>query len=338
MKDGRTLPSESYTKRARLQSRTIEDIIDPGRVLNHLAQGATVVLQALHRYWEPVTRFCRELELDLTHPVQINIYLTPPASRGLDVHYDTHDVFVLQVAGAKHWKVYGSAIDLPLAHQRRKGSYPEPGEAQIDIELAPGDCLYIPRGFLHAAETATSESAHMTVGILTYTWMDVLKAATEKATNEVFLRDALPPGFAHAPADMESRARAVMKEVAAWIERSPVDELMESVAERFWSGRPPLLTGQLQEVLAIDRLGDDSLVRRRAGAVCRLALEGDELVALLGDRRLSMPAHVEGVMRQILDCSEFKIDELASHLDGPSRIVLVRRLIMEGLLEQTPSD
>lgn len=336
VKEGHTLSSDSYTKTARMQSRRVDDIIDAARVYAHFGDGATIVLQALHRYWEPLFHFCRELETVLTHPVQVNTYLTPPRARGLDVHYDTHDVFVLQVSGSKMWKVYGCAVDLPLGHQRRKGSFPDPGDPQIDVELKPGDCLYIPRGFLHAAETAESESTHMTVGILVYRWMDVLRSALDRAEDELFMRAALPPGFAHDPEALAREIPQKLEEVGRWLAALDPLTMAGAFSDKFWGGRPPLLTGQLQQMLMLDEIRDDSLVRQRRGAVCKLKLEGEDVIVLLGDRRLRMPAHVAPALEKLLDSAEVKVGDLDSVLDGESRIVLVRRLVTEGLVEQVP--
>lgn len=148
--------------------------------------------------------------------MQVNVYLTPPSSRGLDIHYDTHDVFVLQVSGVKHWAVYGEAIHYPLAHQKREGKITDPGEAQIDVELKPGDCLYIPRGFLHGAETVERESAHLTIGILSYTWRDVIGALMGDVDHQVFLRESLPPGFARANEKLLEQIPAKLQEFARW--------------------------------------------------------------------------------------------------------------------------
>ena len=46
--------------------------------------------------------------------MQANAYLTPAGAAGLAPHHDTHDVFVLQVAGAKHWTVRAPVVDTPL--------------------------------------------------------------------------------------------------------------------------------------------------------------------------------------------------------------------------------
>jgi hypothetical protein len=59
-------------------------------------------------------------------------------------------------------------------------------------------------------------------------------------------------------------------------------------------------------------------------------------MALLGDRRLEMPARLEPAMRRIAalpEDAELTVRDLAPHLPHRgSRVVLVRRLIREGLL------
>ena len=69
--------------------------------------GATLVLQGLHRLWPAADRLRRRpAHRELGTPVQINAYLTPPEQPRFATHYDTHAVFVLQVAGRKHWRVH----------------------------------------------------------------------------------------------------------------------------------------------------------------------------------------------------------------------------------------
>src|ERR671934_861260 len=106
VKEGRQLDPRSYTRSGRVGGQPVDDLADPGRVYEQFHGGATIVLQSLHRFWPPLVRLGRDLELALTHPVQVNAYVTPPASRGLGVHRDRHDVFVLQVYGCKRWDVH----------------------------------------------------------------------------------------------------------------------------------------------------------------------------------------------------------------------------------------
>jgi ribosomal protein L16 Arg81 hydroxylase len=337
VKDGKPLPPSAYTRSGRMGSVPLADLADPGKVFDQFAGGATIVLQSLQRYWPPLTAFSRQLELFLTHPVQVNAYLTPPASRGLGVHHDTHDVFVLQVHGRKLWQVWDAAVPFPLAHHKKLPPGAEsPTEApQVDAELGPGDCLYVPRGFRHAARTAATASLHLTVGMLTRNWNDLLREVVELATEEAWFRESLPVGFASDPAGLEDSLADRVAELRRFLDKVDLGRVADRAARRFWANRPPSLQGQLRQLLTLDELDDATEVRRRPGATCRLRITGDRLELLLGDRTLTMPAHLEPAVRQLVEADRCTAAELAGHLDEPSRLVLVRRLVREGLLQPT---
>jgi len=335
VKDGKPLPPSAYTKSGRMGSVPLADLADPGKIFDQFHAGATIVLQSLQRYWPPLTELSRQLELFFTHPVQVNAYLTPPASRGLGVHHDTHDVFVLQVHGRKLWQVWDAAVPFPLAHQKQLPPGAEsPTEApQVDAELAPGDCLYVPRGFRHAARTAETASLHLTVGMLTRNWNDLLREVVELATEEAWFRESLPVGFANDPATLEGSLADRVEELRRFLDKVDLAKVADRAGRRFWANRPPPLEGQLRALLSLDELDDVTVVRRRPGAAARLRVAGGRLELLLGDRTLTMPATLEPAVRQVLDADELTPGELAGHLDGPSRLVLVRRLVREGLLQ-----
>jgi lysine-specific demethylase/histidyl-hydroxylase NO66 len=337
VKDGKPLPPKAYTKSGRVGSQPLSDLADPGKVFDQFHGGATIVLQSLHRSWAPLTTFSRELELFLTHPVQVNAYLTPPSSRGLGVHHDTHDVFVLQVHGRKLWQVWDAAVPFPLAHQKQLPPGAEaPAEApEVEAELAPGDCLYVPRGFRHAARTAETASLHLTVGMLTRNWNDLLREVVELATEEAWFREGLPVGYAADPDALAASLAERVAELRRFLDKVDLGRVADRASRSFWSNRPPPLQGQLRQLLALGELDDATEVRRRPGATCRLRVAGDRLELLLGDRTLTMPATLEPAVRQLLDAGRLTAADLAGHLDGPSRLVLVRRLVREGLLQPT---
>jgi bifunctional lysine-specific demethylase and histidyl-hydroxylase NO66 len=319
VREGRQLDRRSYTRSGRVGGQPVDDLADPRRVYELFYGGATIVLQSLHRFWPPLSRFGRDLELALTHPVQVNAYITPPSSRGLGVHRDEHDVFVLQVHGRKRWDVHD-----------RDG---EPGDRLIVAELAPGDCLYIPQRHPHAAWTAAAASVHLTVGVVPTTWADALRRTVAAAVEDALSGEPLPAGFAADPAALTAGMAEQLAEVRQRLDKLDPGAIAVAAADRFWSSRPPLLTGQLQQLLALEEIGEDTVVRRRPGAVCRLRQRGDRLEVLLGDRVLRMPARLDPVMRLILASDRLAVADLAAQLDPPSRLVLVRRLVREGLLE-----
>jgi lysine-specific demethylase/histidyl-hydroxylase NO66 len=332
VRDGQALPRSSYTRQGTLGGQRLTDLPDVGRVFHHFDAGATIVLQGVHRYWEPVARFCRDLEWFLTQPVQANAYLTPPAASGLRVHHDTHDVFALQTHGRKQWVTYDPLVDHPLASQGWSPELGDPGEPTLDVTLRPGDCLYLPRGTLHAARTVDAASLHLTVGIRSVTWQDAFRRVVTQAAEEVSFREALPAGFAHDPDAFAATVAARLKGMAAWVEERDAGELAAEMAGEFWSARPPLLEGQLRQLLELDDLDDDTAVQRRPGAVCQLREVGGRLLVQLGDRRLEMPAELAPVLRRVLERGRLRVGDLADLLDADSRLVLVRRLVREGLL------
>lgn len=319
VKEGKQLDPRSYTRSGRVGGQPVDDLADPGCVYEYFHAGATIVLQSLHRFWPPLARLSRDLELALTHPVQVNAYITPPASRGLGIHHDEHDVFVLQVYGRKRWDVHDPDG--------------RPEDRLIVAELAPGDCLYIPQRFPHAAWTAQTASVHLTVGVVPTTWADVLRRAVTSAVEGALSGASLPAGFAVDPAALTGGVAEQLGEVRRRLDKLDPAAIAVAAADRFWSSRPPILTGQLQQLLALDEIGEDTVVRRRPGAVCRLREREDRLEVLLGDRALHMPARLAPVMGAILASDRLAVADLAVHLDPPSRLVLVRRLIREGLLE-----
>jgi lysine-specific demethylase/histidyl-hydroxylase NO66 len=324
VKEGRQLDRRSYTRPGRVGGQPVDDLADPRRVYELFDGGATIVLQSLHRFWPPLSRLARDLELALTHPVQVNAYVTPPASQGLGVHHDEHDVFVLQVHGRKRWDVHD-----PDGTQ---------GDRLVEAELAPGDCLYIPQRFPHAAWTAATASVHLTVGVVPTTWGDVLRRAVTSVLEDALSGEPLPAGFAADPAALTAGVAEQLAEVRHRLDKLDPGALAEAAADRFWSSRPPLLAGQLQQLLSLDEIGDGTVVRRRPGAVCRLRQRGDRLEVLLGDRTLRMPARLAPAMRRIVASDRLAVGDLAGQLDPPSRLVLVRRLVREGLLESLPSS
>jgi lysine-specific demethylase/histidyl-hydroxylase NO66 len=327
VKDGDTLPVESYTKRGRTGSVTMAGIIDPAKAFRLFEQGATIVLQGMHRYWPPVALLCRELEAHLGHATQANAYITPPGARGLAVHQDSHDVFVLQAFGSKHWEVFAR-------QNASEGETAGPGRPELSAELRPGECLYLPKGTPHAARAQRAASGHLTVGVLSTTWADVVGAALAQVRKEPQLDEALPIGYQNDPAALGGAIRDRLEETHRLIDKLDSAVLANEMIRRFHTTRPAHLSGQLVDLVALDQLGDHTVLARRRGSICVMTVRDDRLAVLLGDRELSMPGWLEPVMAFIAGASRFRPADLAPFVaDADSRLVLSRRLIREGLLE-----
>jgi Cupin superfamily protein len=295
---------------------------DVERVLSEFEQGATIVIQGLHLNRAETAAFCRELEGAVGHSVQANAYYTPRGSQGLAVHHDTHDVFVLQISGEKRWLVYEPVLDLPLKEQRYRAELGAPGEPMIDTVLAPGDTLYLPRGWLHEARTSTVDSLHLTVGINVYTWLDAFNDSLGDVEDELAFRRSVDAGEP-APAELlellgaRLTAEAVGRRKSARLERR----------------RRPVLDGQLTQLRALGELTLSTVVERRPTVLAAVEEDGEGLALVFHGKRLLLPARLREEAGFLAENDEpFAAADLPGRLDEPGRLVLVRRLVREGFL------
>lgn len=356
VRDGETLPVSSVTRSVMSGDRRISDMADPDRVREHFTDGATLVLQSLHRSHPPLVRFCRELADELGHPTQCNAYITPPGSQGFAAHHDTHDVFVLQVDGCKRWNIYPPVHPLPLADQSGAGRdedgrlIAEDASPLLSVELQPGDALYLPRGYVHAAETAEARSIHLTIGVLVHRWHDLLRDLVTLAGRELSFREALPLSTACVGSDNSTDrldVAAFLRRTAEWVEKADPDGLAALVRERLGRGRPVEPLGPLAAQRGVEEFDPDTLVRLRSGVSWTLDLDADEdrVVLRLPDRDVSMPRATETALRLALSGAPVCARELSTltaaststgrqdaWLDVSGAVVLLRRLLREGAL------
>jgi len=319
VKAGEQIPESAYTRSGTTGSKPVTGMADPARVFGLFEQGATIVLQGLHRFHEPVTRFCRDLEVELGHPCQANAYITPPGAQGLELHDDPHDVFVLQAFGTKSWEVHEAPG--------------EPEREPIRAEIRPGDCIYMPTGTPHAASTQRSLSGHLTIGVHVVAWKDVLRDAMKALEADPSLAEPIPAGWTADPEAFERELRERLAQAGSALSNLDTREIVDARLERFLSTRLPLLRGGLTDQVLVEDVTDDTRFGRREGSILVLRTRDDTLIALLGDRRLEMPAWLEPAMRRIGDSPSFRLGELANVVpDRESRAVLARRLVREGLL------
>jgi bifunctional lysine-specific demethylase and histidyl-hydroxylase NO66 len=320
VKVGEQIPESSYTRSGRTGSREVSGIADPARVAALFEDGATIVLQGLHRWSEAVARFCRDLELDLGHPCQVNAYVTPPGAQGLDRHEDAHDVFVLQAFGRKHWEVHAAP------HEEARDP--------LQVEVTSGATIYMPAGTPHSARAQDVLSGHLTVGVHVTPWREVLTGVVGRALEGI--EDPVAAGWTEDLGGFSEELRGRLAALASALGEVDVRTEAGERRERFLSNRAQLARGTISERSAPISVDDATVVARRPGTVCELAVRADRLVVLLGDRRLEMPAWLERAMRPIAGLegdAELTVGDLAPDLAARAgRAVLVRRLIREGLL------
>jgi hypothetical protein len=195
--DGKTLSPESFIgyQESRRRGSAPMTRIRPAEFTKHLQDGATLILDAIDEIHEPITILAADLERVLRARVQVNLYAGWRTSPGFDVHWDGHDVLILQVSGRKHWKVYPMTREHPLPDDPKTDEAKTkvaPREPLWEGMLEDGDFLYIPRGWWHVAIPVDEPTLHLTVGLHHATGLDFAAWFVDRLRESAAVRQDLP--------------------------------------------------------------------------------------------------------------------------------------------------
>lgn len=342
-KDGATLPDKAFTSGGGVGA-AIADQVSDDKLLRLFADGATIVLQGLHRTWPPLLRFSQQLAAELGHPVQVNAYVTPPQNQGFSAHYDTHDVFVLQTQGEKRWRIHEPVLRSPLRDQvgtdRRTGVATAAEEPPLlDVGLRQGDCLYLPRGYLHSATALGEVSVHLTVGVHSWTRhalaQSLVSAAMRRLSEDEAVRQSLPLGVdVGGPAQLSEDLAIVRERLLAVMRDVSADTVAEWMTERARDAQRAAPVAPLAQLAAAEAVGEESVVALRPHLAARLQTLADGRT-VLSSRAGQMPVSFEerAAVTRLLDGGPVRVRDLPGP-EGDAR-ALVRRLLMAGVLLDT---
>jgi ribosomal protein L16 Arg81 hydroxylase len=299
----------------------------------HYRNGATITVQFLHQRWAPLAELCRSMGDELSATVQANVYLTPPAAQGFKPHYDTHDVFIAQVYGAKRWRLYRSPFRLPLDTQRYSMPPEGPGVPDREIELDAGDLLYLPRGIVHDATSADTASLHLTIGATHPTWPGVLHSLIDKASAlDPRYREALPIGFARDPRTARASEQHLANLLADLADimrtESPVVDAARTVRARSW----PALRGHLLDLEGVRSLDLDTPLRRRPDLRWTLTRDRTVISLEFHGKSIRLPGGLASELEFAATGTEFTGREIPGNLDEEGRLTLITALAREGFL------
>jgi ribosomal protein L16 Arg81 hydroxylase len=342
-KQGTVLPAGRFTGSGGTGAEVGDQVADD-KIMQLYADGATLVLQGLHRLWPPLIDFARRLGAELRQPLQVNAYLTPAGNQGFATHYDTHDVFVLQVDGTKRWRVHPPVLTDPLERQAWGGRADEisataDGPPALDVVLAPGDALYLPRGWLHSAAAQDGRSLHLTIGIRALTRYALVEELLALAADDARLRATLPFGLDVSDAEaVEPELTETVEALRDWLLTAEPAAVADRLRARDWPSARPAPISPLAQLDFAAGLTPDSRITVRDGLRWQLVEDGPEhvVVRLIG-RTLRFPSYCAPAIRTALAGGPLRVGDLPLE-DDEDRLVLARRLLREALATPAPTE
>lgn len=181
-------------------SAYVEDFMDVGvarqrlikpSIYGLLHQGATIVLNRLDVFSDFTRDICMQIAQYAGIQTAANAYASFGAEAATPAHWDTHDVFAVQLVGRKNWRLYKPTHELPISSQQSTGHDALIGATpSLEVVLEAGDILYVPRGWWHVVEPAdSSDTVHLAVGVHAPLFVDyVLWACANLFPNDLSLR------------------------------------------------------------------------------------------------------------------------------------------------------
>jgi cupin superfamily protein len=118
----------------------------------------------------------RALEMLLLQPVTASAFWSRGGMRA-PVHYDDHDLLVVQLRGTKRWYASSKPAELNNTWKGIPEGAPELGPHHT-ADVRPGDLLYLPRGTLHSVDS-DNESLHLSIGFTPLTLREAVIGALD---------------------------------------------------------------------------------------------------------------------------------------------------------------
>jgi hypothetical protein len=324
---------ERPSVRWRLTGKGPRRWIDARKVVNYFADGYTLIIKDAALFSADLQRFCNHLQRDLMAFAQPNVYITPPAAQGFQVHHDTHDTLTAQIAGEKTWRIYEPLIALPLESQPfHSGTKVEGLKLLDEVRLLPGDTLYIPRGFPHEAKTSATMSLHCTFALAPVRITDVMDLALRIAGDQdVELRHALPPAVL-AQEDLATRLGEFFESRLAQTFETPRMQVAVDIAlnELFRLTRPNA-NGAFEQALEALDVKPSARVRIDETVPYMVRQRGEGIELLIAGKVVAFPPLCRTAFER-LQQGPTTVAEMDPGLAPEHRTLLIRLLVLEGLV------
>lgn len=334
-KDGESpsAASDRFVRRVRTRRGDERTQIDALALTKELRGGATLIVDAVDDMLESVRAVAVNLEKVFQEPIQANAYAGWGTSKGFDLHWDDHDVLVVQIDGSKHWQVYGVNRESPLYRDVHSENEVAPTEPIWEGVLQSGDILYLPRGWWHVAVPRGESTLHLSFGINCRTGIDLLSWLNDKLRDRIELRKNVPRNASNC--ELLRYLGQIQDIVAHALTPAIVRDFFSDIAAH---AVPRTRLGLPWTVLPSSLPGDEQKLRtnlpRPFPGQIEASPNGEVTIRGAGNV-WTFKAVCEGILRIALDGEAHSLDDLMrlpSALSLSDKRDLIKTLILEGLL------
>ena len=328
--DGQRVPAAQFCEPA--ASRDGTRVMQPAseQVVEYLDQGASIVLDLVETLTPGLRSASEAIQMATGCRVSCNAYCSQSEHQAFPSHFDTMDVFAIHVEGKKTWRVYEGRFEEPMEragfnhtsfppdyHDKAKGGL------AMEVELKPGDLLYLPKGVYHDALASTENCLHLSYGTTQPTGLDFMRWVLDGLDEAPLFRKALPPH--DAAAEHDAHIAALRENLTALLQQPDIGtQFREDQRRKAFS---VLSSVSFPKPLSRYR------VRGRGVKVVR---RGSDWGVTTPQGNAKLPSEASGMVEWMLEHDHFARSDLASAFPdvGEQTITeILQALTSVGLLE-----
>jgi|HubBroStandDraft_6_1064221.scaffolds.fasta_scaffold294664_2 hypothetical protein len=283
----------------------------------------------------PLDRLARALEMLLHQPVTASAFWSHGGMRA-PVHYDDHDLLVVQLRGTKRWHVSSGPSELPNTWKAIPHSPPALGPHQ-SFEVSPGDVVYLPRGTWHSVDSE-DKSLHLSIGFSPLT-----------------LRDALTAALDHFSDLDRSWRSTVGSRLGYQLRASGLERLLPQVAEAaaqlanacrtpgflasalLWRSSRTIAALAPLRAASVPDLDLDTELRQGELAFCHLTASPERIDISYPGGHLYVHRGAQPCIEFIVNTSRFRVRDIPGEVSDEVRLSLAGQFVQIGLLKLAAS-
>lgn len=330
--DEKTIDPGEYCRRAMGRDGVSVLRPRPKKISEWMDRGASVVFNSVEHIHPGLRSVTEAIGFATNCMVTANIYCSYAGHQAFRSHFDTTDVFVLQISGTKIWNIYETRFPEPIDadgfqftsfddayHKRTKG------KPKMRPTLVPGHFLYLPKGQYHDACATDGPSLHITFATTQARGVDFLRTIINSLVEVPEFRAALP--------DFDD-AQAHDTHVRKLADRLHEILLQPDIAAQMRDDQRRRAFQDLARFGVPDRIG--ATVYRVRHVPANLSLGGDGYVLNAGGQAVQVPGEATMAVEWVIGQSAFIVEDLVDavpELSEDLRADLLDMLCKVGVLD-----
>jgi len=189
--------------------------------------------------------------------------------------------------------------------------------------------LYLPRGWAHRVESQCEPSLHITLGIRSLRWGDLVLRAAQQAVNaDTSLQRAIPLHHDIPREALNAEVRSLVENLTVPADCDPYQSLMTEVLQ----SRPTSLAGQTRSMVAgSTQLSSDTRLSRRPGLRPLITSEDEAVTIRFAGNGVTAPHRFVPALDLVTARETVTVAELTA-VAGEDATQLARALVANGLL------